>query len=84
MFDEFIKQVEDAFGNPDWTQTMGTILHNLCMISGMSANEYAMQFEILARCSGFNDEALEDTYACGIQLVIFNNIHMQLALLADL
>ena len=83
-FNEFIRQVEDTFGDPNQTQTARTKLHDLCMMAGMSAHEYTAQFEILAGRTSFNNEALEDVYACGIQLAILDKIHTQPALPVDL
>ena len=83
-FNEFVRRVEDAFGDSNRMQTVRTKLHNLCMTAGMSANEYTAQFKILARCTGFNDEALKDMYAHGLQLAILDKIHSQLALPVDL
>jgi len=59
-FNEFMKQVEDAFGDLDQTQTTRTKLHDLHMITGMSADKYTAQFEILSRHTGFNNKALKD------------------------
>ena len=42
-FKVFIKQVEDAFGDPDHSRTACTKLHDLKMSSSMSADEYIAQ-----------------------------------------
>src|SRR3979490_1712094 len=76
-FDEFTKQVEEAFGDPDRARTACTKLHDLRMMSNMSADEYTAQFEILAGRTGFNDEALEDAYARGLPAMILDKIHAQ-------
>src|SRR3979490_636517 len=47
------------------------------MTSNMSADEYTVQFEILVGRTGFNDEALEDTYAWGLPAMILDKIHAQ-------
>ena len=39
-FEAFIKQVENAFGDPDHTRIARTKLHDLKMSLSMSANEY--------------------------------------------
>ena len=83
-FNEFVRWVEDAFGDPDRMQTARTKLHNLRMIVGMSADEYTAQFKILAGRTGFNDKALEDAYAHGLQPAILDKIHAQPALPIDL
>src|SRR3979490_3087843 len=76
-FDEFTKQVEEAFGDPDRARTACTKLHDLKMTSNMSADDYTAQFEILAGRTGFNDEALEDAYARGLPAMILDKIHAQ-------
>jgi hypothetical protein len=59
-FEAFARRVGEAFGDSDLARTARTKLHNLKMTSGMSADEYTAQFEILAGRTGFNDAALED------------------------
>jgi len=83
-FEEFIKQVENAFGDPDRSRTARTKLHDLRMTPGMSADEYTAQFEILAGRTGFNDAALEDAYARGLPAMILDKIHAQPLLPLDL
>src|SRR3979490_1618291 len=51
-FDEFTRQVEDAFGDPYHARTANTKLHDLRMTSNMSTDEYTAQFEILAGSMG--------------------------------
>ena len=63
MFEVFIKQVEDAFGDPDRSRTARTKLHDLKMSSSMSADEYTAQFEILTGRTNLSDAALEDAYS---------------------
>ena len=62
-FEAFIKQVENAFEDPDRSRTAYTKLHDLKMSSSISADEYTAQFEILAGRTNFNDAALEDAYS---------------------
>src|SRR3979490_3423705 len=76
-FYEFTKQVEEAFGDPDRARTACTKLHDLKMMSNMSADDYTAQFEILAGRTGFNDEALEDAYGRGLPAMILDKIHAQ-------
>src|SRR3979490_915578 len=76
-FDEFTKQVEEAFGDPDRARTAHTKLHDLRMMSNMSADDYTAQFEILAGRTGFNDEAFEDAYVRGLPAMILDKIHSQ-------
>jgi len=83
-FDEFTKQVEEAFGDPDRARTARTKLHDLKMTSNMSADDYTAQFEILAGRTGFNDEALEDAYARGLPAMILDKIHAQPSLPSNL
>ena len=83
-FDEFTKQVEEAFGDPDRARTACTKLHDLKMTSNMSADDYTAQFEILAGRTGFNDEALEDAYARGLPAMILDKIHAQPSLPSNL
>ena len=83
-FDEYVKRVEAAFGDPDRARTARTKLHDLRMAPGTSADEYTAQFEILAGRTGFNDEALEDTYARGLPPAILDKIHTQPVLPVDL
>jgi hypothetical protein len=83
-FEDFAQRVQDAFGDPDRSRTARTKLHSLTMISGMSADEYTAQFEILAGRTGFNDAALEDAYSRGLPAAILDKIHAQPSLPADL
>src|SRR3979490_1840507 len=83
-FEEFIKQVENAFGDPDCSRTARTKLHDLRMTPGMLADEYTAQFEILAGRTGFNDVGLEDAYAQGLPATIFDKIQAQPLLPLDL
>jgi len=83
-FEEFIKQVEEAFGDPDLARTACTKLHNLKMTTNMMADDYTAQFEILAGRTGFNDAALEDAYARGLPAIILDKIHAQPSLPSDL
>lgn len=83
-FDLFVKQVQDAFGDPDAARTARTKLHDLKMTSGMSADEYVAQFEILAGRTGFNDAALEDAFARGLPSTILDKIHAQPTLPQDI
>ena len=55
------------FGDPNSDRTACTKLHNLRMTSGMSADEYMAQFEILAARTNFNDPALEDATPMALQ-----------------
>ena len=59
MFAEFVKHVEYASSDPDRICTAQTKLCDLCMLPGMTTDDYTMQFEILASHASFNDEALE-------------------------
>ena len=43
----------------------------------MSADEYTAQFKILAGRTGFNNEALKDTYAWELLAIILDKIHVQ-------
>ena len=79
-----MKQVENAFGDPDRSRTAHTKLHDLKMSSSMSADEYTAQFEILAGRTNFNDAALEDAYSQGLSTAILDKIHAQPTLPADL
>jgi len=54
-FDAFVRRVEDEFGDPDFATTVCTKLHDLKMMSNMSADKYTAQFKILAGRTGFND-----------------------------
>jgi hypothetical protein len=83
-FEDFAKRVEEAFGDPDRARTARTKLHHLKMTSGMSADEYTAQFEILAGRTGFNDAALEDAYSRGLPTIILDKIHAQPSLPTDL
>src|SRR3979490_49484 len=83
-FDEFTKQVEEAFGDPGRARTAHTKLRDLKMTSNMSADDYTAQFEILAGRTGFNDEALEDAYARGLPVMILDKIHAQPSLPSNL
>src|SRR3979490_2695865 len=76
-FDEFTKQVEEAFGDPDHARMARTKLHDLKMMSNMSADDYTAQYKILAGIIGFNDEALEDAYVRGLPAMILDKIHAQ-------
>ena len=83
-FKDFTKKVEETFGDPDSTRTSCTKLHTLRMTSGMSADEYTAQFEILAARTNFNDPALEDAYSRGLTAMILDKIHAQPSLPKDL
>ena len=83
-FEAFIKQIENAFGDPDHSRTAHTKLYDLKMSSSMSADEYTVQFEILAGRTNFNDAALEDVYSRGLSTAILDKIHTQPTLAADL
>src|SRR3979490_85646 len=63
--------------DPDRARTARTKLHDLKMTSNMSADDYTAQFEILAGRTGFNDEALEDSYARVLPAMILDKIHAQ-------
>src|SRR3979490_1682319 len=76
-FDEFTRQVEEAFGDPDHARTAHIKLHDLRITSNMSADEYTAQFEILAGRAGFNNESLEDAYSWGLPAMILDKIHAQ-------
>ena len=58
IFEVFIKQVKDVFGDPNHSRTACTKLHE-----SMSTDEYTAQFEILAGRTNFNNAALEDAYS---------------------
>ena len=73
----YARRVQEAFGDPDHARTAHTKLHNLKMTSGMSANEYTAQFEILVGRTGFNDAALEDAYSHSLPAIILDKIHAQ-------
>ena len=60
--DIFLENVEKTFGDPDRAHTARTQLHDLRMTPSTMADDYTAQFEMLAGQTGFNDEALEDTY----------------------
>src|SRR3979490_478151 len=76
-FDEFTRQVKEAFGDPDCARIAHTKLHDLRMTSNISADKYTAQFEILAGRTGLNDEALEDAYTWGLPVMILDKIHAQ-------
>ena len=73
-FEDFIKKVEETFGDPDSARITCTKLNNLRMTSGMSADEYMAQFKILAARMSFNDPALEDAYSCGLTAMILDKV----------
>ena len=54
------------------------------MTSGMSADEYMAQFEILAARMSFNDPAFEDAYSHGLTAMILDKIDAQPLLPKDL
>ena len=54
------------------------------MTSGMLADEYMAQFEILAARTNFNDPVLEDAYSHGLTVMILDKIHAQPSLSKDL
>ena len=83
-FEDFTNKVEEMFGGPDSARTACTKLHSLRMTSGMSADEYTAQFEIVAARTNFNDPALEDAYSCGLTAMILDKIHAQSSLPKDL
>jgi hypothetical protein len=83
-FEAFARRVQEAFGDPDLARTARTKLHNLKMTSGMSADEYTAQFEILAGRTGFNDAALEDAFTRGLPATILDKIHAQPSLPTNL
>ena len=59
-------------------------MHPTRMTSGMSADEYMAQFEILASRTNFNNPALEDAYSHGLTVIILDKIHAQPSLPKDL
>ena len=77
-FEVFIKQVEDASGDPVHSRIAHTKLHDLKMSLSMSADEYTADFD------NFNDAALEDVYSRGLSTAILDKIHIQPTLPADL
>ena len=83
-FEAFIKQVENAFGDPDRSKTARTKLHDLKLSLIISADEHTAQFEILAGRINFNDAALEDVHSRGLSAAILDKIHTQPTLPADL
>ena len=84
IFEVFIKQVKDAFRDPDHSRTACTKLHDLTLSLSMCADKYTAQFEILTGRTNFNDAALEDAYSRGLSTAILHKIHTQPTLSADL
>src|SRR5882672_3966435 len=59
-------------------------LHALKMITGMMADEYTANFEMLAGRTGFNEVALEDAFIQGLPQSILFKVYLQTSLLSGL
>jgi len=51
------------------------------MMTGMTADEYMGNFEMLTRRTGFNEVALEDTFIWGLPQLILSKFYSQTSLL---
>ena len=74
------KMKKKTFGDPDRARMACTQLHNSKMIPGTTAEDYTARFEMLAGRTGFNDEALEDTYIRGLPNSILQKVFAQVTL----
>ena len=57
-----LTSMEKTFGDPDRERMACTQLHALKMMTGITAEEYIANFEMLTRRTSFNKAALEDAY----------------------
>ena len=79
MLDIFLENVERTFGDPDRAHTASS-LHDLKMTPGTIPEDYMARFKMLVGLTGFNSEALEDTYIRGLPKSILQNVFTQVTL----
>src|SRR5882672_905270 len=77
---ELLAGITRTFGDPDLERTVHAQLHALKMTMGMMADEYTARFEMLAGRTGFNEEALEDTFIRHLPQSILFKVYSQTSL----
>ena len=82
--DIFLENVDKTFGDPDRARTAHAQLHDLKMTPNTTAEDYTARFGMLAGQTGFDDEALEDTYIRGLPNSILHKFFTQVTLPKDL
>src|SRR6266481_3978077 len=78
--DKIFASIKRAFGDPDWARMACMQLHKLKMTQGMTAEDYMARFKMLAGRTGFNNDALKDTYIQGLPYPILQKVYAQTVL----
>lgn len=74
-FDQFIKDLKAAFGDPNQKTSAQYAISRLKMTNNMSVADYTAQFEVLADRTEFNEDALVYHYKAGLLQSIHEKIH---------